>query len=253
MTCINWTVKVLCFLFTAAAISACGGDNPVIEQYAELISRPTGSGPYEESTRRITLRGDLSNYQGGSPSWKNEATGQEGVAVVTTQTKCGFAVFWWVCGDYSWWKAEIGLAPGENRIVVRFGGYYDSIIVLCKASPVIVFFKQPLDASVNNPLESAVRVSFSEAMDSATLTTDTFLLVDSGGNRVAGTVMTTWCHQGGCYDSSLTPLVPLKANATYKVIIKRQVRDFTGIELPRDFEAVFSTGLAIQEMATAPN
>lgn len=94
--------------------------------------------------------------------------------------------------------------------------------------------KDAVDVAVN----SAVSVTFSEAMDASTVTTGTGSLKDAGNNAVAGTVSVS----GNTF--TFTPSSNLAYSTVYSATLTTAMKDVSGNALASDYTWNFTTGSA---------
>ena len=95
-------------------------------------------------------------------------------------------------------------------------------------------------------LNSAVNISFSEAMDPLSITGSSLMLACPAGTTIAGTVS----YAMSSNSASFTPSGPLPANTACVVTVTTAVRDVAGNALANTFTSGFSTGAAMD--TTAP-
>lgn len=249
----------LSYLIVVLIILSCGGrqdDRPGDEQAAELIMYPTNADHYDTNTNWIVLGGrNLSNSSGGAFNWTNEATGEQGVISITGGAfqQCGYVIYVWTCleGDSTAWETEaITLTAGENRIVVKMGQYFDTIVVKFTPPAILAIINDPTSASVNVPTTKKISVVFNTLMDAQSLVNDGFVLYDSSWTSVPVTMQYGLClfPLVRLCEYRFTPIQPLKQGETYKVLVKGTVKDYMGFELGNDIESVFSTGWMIKDM-----
>ncbi|MBI3802449.1 MAG: Ig-like domain-containing protein [Nitrospirae bacterium] len=101
-------------------------------------------------------------------------------------------------------------------------------------SPPAVVSISPLPETTNVPLNSPLRMTFSEEMNPATLTADT-LVVQTGGNRIAGAIQV----EGKTV--TFTPATPWGASATYNVTLLTGAKDLEGTPLQTEVSWTFET------------
>lgn len=94
---------------------------------------------------------------------------------------------------------------------------------------------QPQDGSTNVSLHASLKASFSEPMQSTTITTDSFLLYDATSNRVSGTVMPSGDS------STFTPSSPMAQNSLYTARITTDVTDLAGNHMENEYAWSFTT------------
>lgn len=143
------------------------------------------------------------------------------------------------------WRATVPLVLGANTIQVRatdFGRNSATATITItrvpETVPPSVTAIYPANFAVNAPVNSAITVTFSEAMDNGTLTPASFLLRDNSGNAVPGTVSIT--------DKTATfqPASFLAAFSAYTASVTTSATDLAGNPLKRDVVWSFTTGNA---------
>ena len=112
-------------------------------------------------------------------------------------------------------------------------------------TPPTVIFTNPANAATGVPVSQKIAATFSEAMDSSTITTTTFTLAQ-GTTPISGAV--TYAAAGTT--ATFTPSSNLAANATYTATITTGVRDLAGNALASNFVWSFTTGSTLD--ATPP-
>jgi len=94
----------------------------------------------------------------------------------------------------------------------------------------------PANGATDVAINSPVRVTFSEALDAATITTSTFT-VDTGGNNISGSVS----YSGTSTTAIFTPSSNLDRFITYTVMITTGVKDLAGNAMVTDYHSSFTT------------
>ena len=102
----------------------------------------------------------------------------------------------------------------------------------------------PLDAATGVAINTKIAVTFSEAMNHATITTTTFTLIKQGGTPVTGTVD----HVG--LNAIFTPTSNLVASTLYTATITTGANDLAGNALAANYTWSFTTGTSAD--TTAP-
>ncbi len=108
-------------------------------------------------------------------------------------------------------------------------------------TPPTVTGTSPVSGATGVATTSTVTASFSEAIQTATVTTTSFALRDASNNAVAATVSASG------NTATLTPSTPLSAGATYTAILKSGasgVKDLAGNALAADVTWSFTTAVA---------
>lgn len=111
--------------------------------------------------------------------------------------------------------------------------------------------KSPSSAATNVALNKVLSVTFSEAMNSSTITTTTFYL-KQGATTILGTI----AYSGTT--ATFTPLVPLTSGTIYSATITTGIQSAAGIPLAANITWSFTTGtnatgLAAVDLGSAGN
>ena len=106
-------------------------------------------------------------------------------------------------------------------------------------TPPTVISTNPANLATDVPLNQIITATFSEAMDSATITTATFTMTSVSGS-VAGTV--TYAAVGDM--ATFTPVANLAASMLYTATITTGVTDLAGNHLVTKYVWTFTTGTA---------
>jgi O-glycosyl hydrolase len=104
----------------------------------------------------------------------------------------------------------------------------------------------PANSSTGVAITSDVTATFSEAMNSSTITSSTFTLTPQGGSAVPATVS----YDIGSMTATLTPTVQLTNNTVYTATITTGVQSSGGIALGSNYTWSFTTAAAT---VTAPS
>jgi methionine-rich copper-binding protein CopC len=118
------------------------------------------------------------------------------------------------------------------------------------ALPTVVAVAPP-DNATTVSAGSAVNVTFSEAMNADTITSDTLRLEDLEGNVVASTVS----YDSGSNTATITPTVPLAAGATYLVYVEggsSGVADTSGDSMADNFASSFTISAGVAAPQPSP-
>jgi len=97
----------------------------------------------------------------------------------------------------------------------------------------------PMNYATSVPINRSVVATFSEAMDSTTVSTTTFLVSGPGTNPVSGAVT----YVGNT--ATFRPLADLALNTMYHVVVTTGMKDLAGNALVNDFTWSFTTGSGI--------
>ncbi|MBT1072404.1 Ig-like domain-containing protein [Pelotalea chapellei] len=102
---------------------------------------------------------------------------------------------------------------------------------------------EPANNAGNVPLNRKITATFSEAMDSATITTTTFTLTGPGAAAVAGTVSYTGAT------AVFSPAINLLSNTAYTASITTGAKDLAGNALVNKYDWKFTTGTDLDNTA----
>jgi hypothetical protein len=108
-------------------------------------------------------------------------------------------------------------------------------------TPPTIMAINPTNTAPDVALNQTINVTFSEAMDPATITTTHFTLTGPGATTVTGTV----AYVAASQIASFTPTSNLAPNTTYTNTITTGVRDLAGNALATNFTWSFTTGAQI--------
>jgi len=95
----------------------------------------------------------------------------------------------------------------------------------------------PVPESIDVPIDSVIRASFTKAMDASTLNSSTFR-VSAGGVQITGTIS----YNSGSQTVYFSPNVPLSAFAYFSVVLTTGVKATEGTALAQDYSWSFTTG-----------
>ena len=106
--------------------------------------------------------------------------------------------------------------------------------------PFGIYGTSPIDLAEGVILDSVIVVTFETDVDPATVTTQTFRVLDDSGSAVAGEIF------AGGVTANFTPDEKLLPNTYYTVILDRDILDTYGRTLGSftggDYEFMFTTG-----------
>ncbi|MEJ7759788.1 MAG: Ig-like domain-containing protein [Gemmatimonadaceae bacterium] len=108
----------------------------------------------------------------------------------------------------------------------------------------------PANGAVGVSTSTTINVTFSEAIDPATINATNFTVRTSSGAAVPGTVT----YNAATRVATFTPSAPLASNTAYTVTIVGTVRDVAGNEMGANFVSSFTTGdnVAATVVSTTP-
>ena len=107
-------------------------------------------------------------------------------------------------------------------------------------TPPTVISTDPMNSAVGVLLNKKISATFSDGMNSTTITTSTFTL-KQGASLIAGDI--SYSHGTAIF----TPTSNLTANTTYTATITTDVEDLAGNSMANNFSWSFSTGSATDE------
>ncbi|MGE3172152.1 MAG: DUF4082 domain-containing protein [Planctomycetota bacterium] len=139
-------------------------------------------------------------------------------------------------------------APAFPTGTFRSANYWADVVfddAPADTTPPTVLTRAPAPAATVVPVSSAVRVTFDEPIDPATLSAATFELRDPLSTPVAGAIT----YEAAPHRATFTPAVPLDAGAVYTVTLRGggvgpSIRDVAGNALAADDSWSFTTAAA---------
>ena len=126
--------------------------------------------------------------------------------------------------------------PWQNILVVSTGSAEFQRSLTIDVTPGVVH-TSPSGGETDVAINRALTAGFNKPLDAATVDSSTFLLADTGGNAVAGTV----AYSNGA--ATFTPAGPLRAGTQYVARVTTGVRDPSGHAMATDHVWTFSTGI----------
>ncbi|MBE2225429.1 MAG: DUF4082 domain-containing protein, partial [Anaerolineae bacterium] len=134
-------------------------------------------------------------------------------------------------------RDAVGNTATASAIPVTVNNIPDTV------SPTVISIS-PVNGQANVPVNSSISVSFSEAMDSATINGTTVQLRDSNNNLVSAAVS----YNVSAKTATLTPSSALATATTYSIVVRGgaadpRVKDLAGNALSADFTSSFSTAV----------
>ena len=130
-----------------------------------------------------------------------------------------------------------------NTYIPQIQGRGVNVLYDADSTPPTVSSVSPQDGATNVAVDTAITATFSEAMDSSTITTDSFTLAAS---EVSGTVE----YDPATYTAAFTPDSNLLYDHEYRAHLWPSITDEAGNPLPYDFSWRFTT--APGEKVTMP-
>lgn len=110
----------------------------------------------------------------------------------------------------------------------------------------------PGDLATNVNVNASVVVRFSRAVDPASYTANSQIIMVDQSNSMIPITITPTVAQGAAEFLTLTPATPLSGNVTYGVAIREFVRASDGEEIQAPFASRFSTGAGISVIPGFP-
>ena len=136
------------------------------------------------------------------------------------------------------------IAPRAPFRLRSFNGtnYWVDVVFVSNNStaPPRVISTQPASAATAVNIGISPSAGFSEPMDSTTINSSAFTLVDSSSNAVAGTVS----YVSSSASLVFTPTTDLLSQTTYTATVKGTVKDIFGNAMGSDFSWTFTTSQA---------
>lgn len=131
-----------------------------------------------------------------------------------------------------------------NGLATNFNWSFTTI----DQQPPTIIANSPANGATNVSVNTAVTVTFSEAMDATTINATNFTLkVTSSGAAVAGTVI----YNSATRIATFTPNSPLAAPVNYTATVSTSVKDAAGNPLELNFQFAFTTGDSTAPTVTA--
>ena len=251
----------------AALLSGCGGGGGGSGGGESSTPEPSGGGwitiTYPESSSGSTstnsssvfLSGDAfisarhwrcctghASDTGVTVTWSNATTGASGTAHQTPKYVCLFSTC--VLIGHSWY-ASIPLAVGGNITTVTAidpSGYFGRATIAVTRTPDItpptVSATSPASGATGVGTNSAFLITFSEAMDPASISTFTIGLKDNLKNPVSGSV--TYANRVATF----TPATNLQGLTTFTATVTTGAKDIAGNALATDYVSTFTTHIS---------
>ena len=216
----------------------------------ELTVAVVGGTAFVSPTHWACCTGNASDT-GVTITWSNDTSGFSGAA--DQIPKYGWLFQFFLLGHQDW-SASIPLAPGSNIISVTAtdpdGNLGRAILTVTRtpdSTPPTVVATSPTHQAQGVPVDAKLSATFSELMDPATIDGTAFVVADSNGNPLPGTV--TLSANVATFD----PTNVMAGSSTYTARITTAARDLAGNNaLASEFVWTFSTGSSTW-LATSTN
>jgi hypothetical protein len=183
---------------------------------------------------------------GVTVTWTNLTTNTTGPASQFVTYNCVPLIGCYLSDHY--WSAYVPIVAGNNRIRVTAsdpsGNVGNAEVTVAPGppppdtTPPTVTSTAPQDNETNVGVNMVVTAVFSESMDPASISAASFILLDSGGTPVPGSV--TYADTTATY----TPDADLNNTSQYTVRITQAVQDLAGNPMASDYTWSFITGVA---------
>lgn len=185
----------------------------------------------EYDADRVTISGECPS-DSTEIYWKNDASGESGSVQCGSKTIYCTRCWWGSCYDYACgtmrtWVIQFKLVPAiDNKIILSATPEADDnrIFVISlrdQAQPNVVSILPERD-NYDVPTNTVFSVTFNEEMDSSTLTSNDFYVIDEYGSYVNGTISYS--------DKTVTftPYTFLEGLTKYTTYITKNASDLTG-------------------------
>ncbi len=250
----HWSSLLGIAILLGSLLAACGGGGgddsaPPPAGSSLWISSPSNTGTYQTDSERVSLSGgsfvpdgaNCTGIVGTIPAgyqvvWFNAANGTSGNA--SFYLGCLLQV------NVIWSAPQIPLELGSNSITVTATDSngttaHDTIVVtrLADTTAPTVIATAPIAGATGIPINTTMIVTFSEAMDSATITPATVTLKDNLNNPITAGVV----YDSFSSSARLTPSGALTFNRTYTATVTTGVQDAAGNALAAPYVFTFTT------------
>ncbi len=227
-----------------------GGDAPPPPTYSLWIASPTDAGTYQTEDTTVSLSGSSFVPTGASCTGivGTLPAGYQVTAYNAANGVSAYTTFYLGCllqVNVIWHTAPIPLVLGSNTITVTAtdssgNTAHDTIVVtrVAETTPPTVVSTAPIAGATDVAVNAAVTVTFSEAMDVATINPATITLKDSQNSPVAASVS----YDATNRQARLTPSIQLAYSATYTATVSTGVHDASGNALAADYAFSLTTG-----------
>jgi hypothetical protein len=164
-----------------------------------------------------------------------EASGQTAVIVPTSAT-CQAGTFPFLCESHMY---SIVVGPGlKNAAGLSLAGAPATVVTFTTgAIPPVVLSTSPADLATNVPANQQLQVTFSAAMDAATITSSTITLTDAALNAVATTVSLDSTKK----IATVAPNASLALGTTFLLTVTTGAKDYSDIAVSGSYVFRFST------------
>lgn len=220
------------------------GNNPTEESVVRnLCTIMAGAEPtslaieiQSEATNIISYTFSLSNGDHLIALWTDGVAVDEDLGVETTLILQGLSAQEVIGIDVlNGFEQQMITSNEEGNLIIRDLLVKDyPIIFRTDTTPPTVSSTTPPNDATDISVNTDITATFSEAMDTSTITADTFLV--SGSDNIAGTVT----YSGTT--ATFTPTTALDYNHTYITTINTDAKDMVGNALEDDYTWSFTTG-----------
>jgi hypothetical protein len=213
---------------TEESVDDASGSDTVAPSVA--ITDPTSGSSWNTSSSTLQLSGTASDNVGvSSITWTNDRGGS-GSASGTSNWTSGMITLQNGTTNFEVSARDAAGNVGRTNLAVTFSTNPPS-----DTTPPTVASTQPATNATNVAVGSTVQATFSEALNSTTVTTSTFTLRITGGSSVSGTVS----YSGGT--ATFTPAAALTGGTSYTARLTTGVRDVAGNAMAAAFSWTFTT------------
>jgi N-acetylneuraminic acid mutarotase len=226
-----------------------GGDTPEPSPYSVWIVSPTSGGAYQTESDSVSLSGGAfapsgSNCPGLIGTMPSGYQMNVYNAANGMSAYIGFYLGCLLQVNVIWETAPIPLVLGSNTITVTAtdpagNTAQDTIVVtrVPETTPPTVVSTSPVAGATDVPVTASVTVTFSEAMDAATLNASTFTLKNSLNAPVAASVS----YDVASRQARLTPSSQMAYGTGYVATVGTGARDASGNALAASHVFSFTT------------
>jgi PKD repeat protein len=188
----------------------------------------------------ISIVSPSSGQTFATPTITVSGSASDNAGISKVEVKVG-AGSWQLASGTTSWSKQVTLSPGSNTIYARAtdtsGNIGETSVTVAYSpadtTPPTVSGVSPQNGDTDVAIDAIVTATFSEAMDSSTITTGSFTLAGSG---VSGTVT----YDPATYTATFTPEAVLAYNHTYTATLSTTITDFAGNPLAEPYTWSFT-------------